>query len=166
MDDELFAVEKSPSFTKYSLRDVLMLGFRRRRLMIACVSVTLVVTILGALLLPRYKGEAKLIVMRKRVDPVITPSPEQSSFAVSAMPVITSEELTSEADMLTSYDLERDVVRTAHPEITSVKHPFAFLTAWKKWFMTKEESEAALINKLDSDLNVQAVKGKIGRAHV
>src|SRR5205807_8705854 len=116
-------------------------------------------TILGAWLLPRYKGEAKLIVMRKRVDPVITPSPEQSSFAVSAMPVVTEEELTTEADMLTSYDLERDVVRTAHPEITSVKHPFAFLTAWKKWFMTKEEIEGSMINKLDSDLNVQPVKG-------
>ncbi len=159
MDDELFAIEKSPSFMKYSLRDVLTLGFRRRRLLIGCLVATLVATVLGAWLLPRYKGEAKLIVMRKRVDPVITPSPTESTFSVSAMPVVTDEELKSEVDMLTSYDLEHDVVRTAHPEITSEKHPFAFLTAWKKWFSTPEELEASRVSKLDSDLNVQAVKG-------
>src|ERR1700692_3466267 len=136
MDDEVFGLAKSPSFKKYSLRDVLTFGFRRRRLLITCAVATLVATVLGAWLLPRYKGEAKLIIMRKRVDPVITPSPQESTFNISAMPVVTDEELKSEVDMLTSYDLEHDVVRTAHPELTSEKHPFSFLLAWRNWMMS------------------------------
>jgi uncharacterized protein involved in exopolysaccharide biosynthesis len=159
MDDEIFASEQKVVFSKYSPKDILRIAFRRRRLLIGCAVATVIATVLGAWLLPRYKGEAKLIVMRQRVDPVVTPSPEESGFALSAMPVVTDEELKSEVDMLTSYDLERDVVRTAHPEITSEKHPFAFLTAWKKWFMTKDELEASLVAKLDSDLNVDTVKG-------
>src|SRR3984957_12543992 len=159
MDDEIFGTDKKVTFSKYSPRDILTIAFRRRRLLIACAIVTLLATVLGAWLLPRYKGEARLIVMRERVDPVVTPSQTETTFAVSAMPVVTDEELKSEVDMLTSYDLERDVVRTAHPELTSEKHPFAFLFAWKKLFMTKDELEAAQIQKLDSDLDVDAVKG-------
>lgn len=160
MDDEIFgAAEKKVTFAKYSPRDILTIGFRRRRLLITCAVGTLVATVLGAWILPRYKGEAKLVVMRERVDPVLTPSQEETTFAVSAMPVVTDEELKSEVDMLTSYDLEREVVRTAHPEITSEKHPFAFLFAWKRLFMTKDELEAAQVSKLDNDLEVDAVKG-------
>jgi protein tyrosine kinase modulator len=160
MDDEIFATaEKKVTFSKHSPRDILTIAFRRRRLLIGCAVTTVVFTVLGAWLLPRYKAEAKLMVQRQRVDPVLTPSQEETTFQVSAMPVVTDEELKSEVDMLTSYDLERDVIRSAHPEQTSEKHPFAFLFAWKKLFMTKDELEAAQIQKLDADLEVDAVKG-------
>jgi len=159
MDDEVFTVEKSVPFNKYTPKDVLTIVFRRRRLLIACAVATVVATVLGAWLLPRYKGEAKLLIMRERVDPVVTPAPEQSTFAVAAQPVVSDEELKSEVDMLTSYDLVRDVVRTAHPEKTSEKHPFRFLFAWQKYFHTPEEQEGALVAKVINDLNVDAVKG-------
>jgi uncharacterized protein involved in exopolysaccharide biosynthesis len=159
MDDEMFSVEKSVRFTKYTPKDVLTIAFRRRRWLIACVASTVIATILGAWLLPRYKGEAKILIMRERVDPVVTPAPEQSTFAVSAQPVVSDEELKSEVDMLTSYDLVRDVVRTAHPEQTSEKHPFKFLFAWQKWLHTPAEQEGALVEKVINDLNVDSVKG-------
>jgi uncharacterized protein involved in exopolysaccharide biosynthesis len=159
MDDEIFSVEKSVRFTKYTPKDVLTIAFRRRRWLIACVATTVIATVLGAWLLPRYKGEAKILIMRERVDPVVTPAPEQSTFAVSAQPVVSDEELKSEVDMLTSYDLVRDVVRTAHPEQTSEKHPFKFLFAWQKWLHTPEEQEGAMIEKVTNDLNVDSVKG-------
>jgi uncharacterized protein involved in exopolysaccharide biosynthesis len=159
MDDEIFAVKSKVTFNQQSPRDILRIAFRRRRLLIGCAVATVLATVLGAWLLPRYKGEAKLLIMRQRVDPIVSPIAEQSSFMVAAMPVVTDEELKSEVDMITSYDLERDVVRTAHPEVTSVKHPFAFLTAWKKWFMTPAELESARVKKLDTDLEVDTVKG-------
>jgi uncharacterized protein involved in exopolysaccharide biosynthesis len=159
MDDEIFSVEKSVRFTKYTPKDVLTIAFRRQRWLIACVAGTVIATILGAWLLPRYKGEAKILIMRERVDPVVTPAPEQSTFAVSAQPVVSDEELKSEVDMLSSYDLIRDVVRTAHPEQTSEKHPFKFLFAWQKWLHTPAEQEGAMVEKLINDLNVDSVKG-------
>jgi len=160
MDDEIFAAEKkNVPFSKYSVRDVMTIAFRRRRVLIGCIVATVVATILGTWLLPRYKGEARLVVMRQRVDPVVSPVAEQTTFQVSALPVVTDEEMKSEVDMLTSYDIERDVVRSAHPEVTSAPNPFAFLTAWKKWVYTKDQLEAAMVDKLDQDLNVDAVKG-------
>jgi uncharacterized protein involved in exopolysaccharide biosynthesis len=159
MDDDFFSVEKSVRFTKYTPKDVLTIAFRRRRWLIACVATTVIAAVLGAWLLPRYKGEAKILIMRERVDPVVTPAPEQSTFAVSAQPVVSDEELKSEVDMLTSYDLVRDVVRSAHPEQTAEKHPFKFLFAWQKWLHTPAEQEGALVEKVINDLNVDSVKG-------
>lgn len=161
MDDEIFEFENHSraSLSGFSPRDILRIAFRRRRLLMGCAVATIAATVLGAWLLPRFKGEARLMVMRQRVDPVLSPIAEQSTFQMSAMPVVTDEELKSEVDMLTSYDLERDVVRAAHPEMTKKKHPFAFLTAWKKWFKTPEEREASAIAKLNRDLSVDSVKG-------
>ena len=95
MDDEIFGSTKKENFSKYTPRDILTIAFRRRRLLIGCVVVTVLGTILGAWLLPRYKGEAKLIVMRQRVDPVLTPAPEEATFAVSAINQTPQKAITS-----------------------------------------------------------------------
>lgn len=162
MDDEIFALARRSSFdqgTKYTLRGLLTIGFRRRRLAIICLAATVVVTVLAAWIFPRYKGETKLMLVTQRADPVMTATSGQEGSGVLAQPMITDEELKSEVDLLTSYDLLREVVRASHPENTSEKHPLAFLFAWKKRFTTPEEREAAMVLKLNADLSAEVAKG-------
>jgi uncharacterized protein involved in exopolysaccharide biosynthesis len=165
MDDEIFALEKTTRFkpemvlAPRTARDVLSIAFRRRRLLIACVVATLAATILGAWLLPRYQGETKLLIMRQRVDPVLSPTPQENTFAVSAVPVVTDEELRSEVELLSSYDLAQQVVESVHPEKKSKPSPLAFLTAWTRWFSTPQEREAGAVQQLMKDMDVDVAKG-------
>lgn len=165
MDDEIFALEKTAHvkpdivFAPVTARDVLSIAFRRRRLLIACAALTLLATIAGAWLLPRYKGETKLLVTRQRVDPVLSPSPQENTFAVSALPVVTDEELRSQVEMLSSYDLAQQVVEAVHPEKKAKRSPFAFLTAWTRWFSTPQEREAGAVEQLMKDMDVDVAKG-------
>ena len=156
MNDE-FVSRRRSNGEAVNVKDVFNMIFRRRRLLRICAVGTVIATILGAWLLPRYKGEAKFLLMRGRVDPVISTSPEQNAFALAAEPVITDEELKSEVELLTSYDLEREVVRAVHPE--KVKHGFPIMAKLTGWWMTPEEKEASAIRKLDKDLNVEVTKG-------
>ena len=160
MDDEVFALAPRPSAKKVFVstpRDLLTIGFRRRRLLVACAAATVVVTVLAAWILPRYKGESKLMLVTERVDPVTTAG--DGGTAVMAQPIVTDEELKSEVEVLSSYDLLTEVVRAAHPEHTSEKHPLSFLFAWQRWFSTPEQREAALVQKLNNDLSAAVVKG-------
>jgi uncharacterized protein involved in exopolysaccharide biosynthesis len=165
MDEEIFALEKTAHFKAETVfgprtvKDVLSIAFRRRRLLVTCLVLTLVATLLGAWLLPRYEGETKLLVMRQRVDPVLSPTPQENTFAVSALPVVTDEELRSQVELLTSYDLALQVVRAVHPEKRAKPSPFAFLTAWKKWFTTPQEREASAVQQLMKDMDVDVAKG-------
>jgi len=165
MDDEIFALEKTRRvkseivFAPRTVKDVFSIAFRHRRLLVACLVLTLVATIAGAWLLPRYKGEAKLLVMRQRVDPVLSPSPQENTFSVSALPVVTDEELRSQVELLSSYDLAQQVVEAVHPEKKTKPSPFAFLTAWTRWFSTPQEREAGAVEQLMKDMNVDVAKG-------
>lgn len=165
MDDEIFALERAvplkpqTAFKPYTAKDVLSVAFRRRRLLMVCALLTLAATILGAWFLPRYQGETKLLVMRQRVNPVLSPTPQENTFTVSALPVVTDEELRSEVELLSSYDLAQEVVRSVHPEQKGPRSPFAFLTAWKKWLTTPQEREAAAVEQLMKDMDVDVAKG-------
>ena len=162
MDDEVFALAPRSSIeksTRTTPRDILTIGFRRRRLLMACAAVTVVATVLAAWILPRFKGESKLMLVTERVDPVMNTSTGAPNQAVAVQPVITDEDLKTEVELLTSYDLLQQVVRDAHPGQTSEKHPLGFLFAWQRWFTTPEQREAAMVQKLNNDLSAQVVKG-------
>jgi uncharacterized protein involved in exopolysaccharide biosynthesis len=159
MDDEVFAIEKRVPFRTYTPKDILSIPFRRRRLLILCAVATVAATLYCAWQLPRYKAEAKLLVMRQRADPVVSPVSQDKTLAVTAPPVVTDEELRSEIELLTSYDLAREVVSQIHGSLGGGSSPVAFLTAWKKWFSTPEELEAGKINSLIGNLSVDVAKG-------
>ncbi len=91
-----------------SLRDVLTVVFRQRRLM----AVTFVLVWGGAVLYgwitPSYQATLKMLLRRGRVDPVVTS--EQRSPVEFARPEISEEELNSEIELLRDQDLLRTVV--------------------------------------------------------
>jgi uncharacterized protein involved in exopolysaccharide biosynthesis len=86
-----------------TLRDLLAIGFRHRRLMVISFLTIFSGAIVAALLQPnQYDAGMKILVKRERVDPVITA--ETSALPQFALQV-TEEEANSEVELLKSRDL-------------------------------------------------------------
>jgi uncharacterized protein involved in exopolysaccharide biosynthesis len=108
MEDQYHRNYEGPRTSSPTLRDLLAVVFRHRRLVVSCFLAILLGTILSLLILPKqYEGEMKILVRRERTDPVIT------SEAAAFQPVslnVTEEELNSEVELLKSQDLLEKVV--------------------------------------------------------
>jgi uncharacterized protein involved in exopolysaccharide biosynthesis len=92
----------------YTLRDLLTIAFRHRRLMVISFLGILSAAIFGAVLQPnRYAAGMKILVKRERVDPVVTA--EASALPQFAL-AVTEEEMNSEVELLKSRDLLEKVV--------------------------------------------------------
>src|SRR5437868_7324154 len=102
-------------------RDVAAMAFRHRRLMILCGVGIILGAVLGALLLPKYEAETKILVNKGRVDPVVAPVSEQNNPIIHY--TLTEEELNSEVELLNSYEMCRNVVLACNLE-----HPKSFLS--------------------------------------
>jgi uncharacterized protein involved in exopolysaccharide biosynthesis len=91
-----------------TVRDLLAVVFRHRRLAASCFLAVLLGTVLSLWVLPKqYEGEMKILVSRERTDPVITS--EANAFPQISTNV-TEEELNSEVELLKSRDLLARVV--------------------------------------------------------
>jgi uncharacterized protein involved in exopolysaccharide biosynthesis len=91
-----------------TVRDLVAIAFRHRRLIIISFFGILCGSILAAVLQPsRYEAVMKILVKRERVDPVVTSE-------VAALPQfalqVTEEERNSEVELLKSRDLLEKVV--------------------------------------------------------
>jgi len=98
----------SSKFTSgFSLRDVLAIGFRHRRVVVLSFCGMLSGAVLAAVLQPpEYRAHTKFLIERERLDPVISPgvsTPQTFSGEV------TEEELNSEVELLESADVLRQV---------------------------------------------------------
>jgi len=91
-----------------TLRDLLTIVFRHRRLVVISFLGILSGAILAAVLQPnRYAAGMKILVNRERVDPVVTA--EASALPQFAL-AVTEEEMNSEVELLKSRDLLEKVV--------------------------------------------------------
>lgn len=145
------------SLTTTSMRDGMSVAFRHKKLVLVCAVATLFAAAFAALLLPRYHAEAKLLVDRARVDPILSPTPEMSNYSMAAQPVVTDEDLRSEVEMMKSTEVLTNVVKgldLAQPEKE---------TWWTKLTGGKpandEQRVSAKVNKLNQDLVVEPAKG-------
>jgi uncharacterized protein involved in exopolysaccharide biosynthesis len=89
-----------------TLRDVLAVIFRQRRLFVGAFLVVLVGTVLYGWLTPSYQAHMKVLLRRGRVDPLVTPANSPVEFA---RPEISEQELNSEVELLRDQDLLRTV---------------------------------------------------------
>ena len=107
----------TPSF---SLRDLLSLVFRRRRLMLLCFAGLLAGAVLAIAILPAaYEAQMKILVERDRVDPVVSPQGN----VVEADRNLTPDEISSEVELFQSRDsLKQTVVDCGLHEI---KNPWS-----------------------------------------
>ncbi|HXM64753.1 MAG TPA: GumC family protein [Terriglobales bacterium] len=108
MNDRDFAIASERFSSRFSVRDLLAIGFRHKRTALICFFGILMGAVLVAVLQPaQYRATTKFLVDRERQDPVV--SPEQSAPVVMRNEV-TEEELNSEIELLQSEDVLRQVV--------------------------------------------------------
>lgn len=96
---------RAPSPT---LRELAAILFRHSRFVALSFAVVFLMTMLYALLSPRYEAQMKILVRRGRSDPVASPQP--ASMADFVRPAISEEELNSEVELLRDESLLRQVV--------------------------------------------------------
>src|SRR5882672_9480754 len=92
----------------FTLRDLVGMAFRRRRVIILAFAGLMAGFILAILVLPpTYEAEMKILVQRERVDPVVSTEPNVSQSDRN----LTLDEITSEVELCQSRDsLEKTVV--------------------------------------------------------
>jgi uncharacterized protein involved in exopolysaccharide biosynthesis len=94
-----------------TLRDLLAVGFRHRRLICLSFLGIFMGAVLAAMLLPaQYEAQMKILVKRERVDPLVTTEP--NAMRQFNHDVVTEEDLNSEVELLKSRDLLEKVVET------------------------------------------------------
>ena len=103
--DRRLSVSRAPSPT---LRDVLAVIFRQRRVILISFTVIFLACFLYGFLSPAYEAGVKVLLRRGRVDPPMTPQPTATSEFLRTE--ITEEELNSEVELLRDAGLLREVV--------------------------------------------------------
>jgi hypothetical protein len=99
------------------MRDVLLIVFRQRRLLLVSFVATFLAVLLYGLFTPSYQAQMKVLVRRGRIDPVVTSTPTQPPLFREE---VTEEELNSEVELLRdgkffirSYRLRDSILNTA-----------------------------------------------------
>jgi uncharacterized protein involved in exopolysaccharide biosynthesis len=154
---EQFLTTTQPG-SSISAKDILAIGFRHKQLM----AISFLSVVLGAILVAMfwpssYEAHTKLLVSKERFDPVVTPGHENS---VALSEDVKVEELNSEAELLQSDDVLRQVVlanglqnrRCLVCDLVDLAEHLTF-----KGF-TQEGRIDAAVDRLRSNLKIEAVK--------
>ncbi|HKS76734.1 MAG TPA: Wzz/FepE/Etk N-terminal domain-containing protein [Terriglobales bacterium] len=111
MAEELSLVRAAFSRPTFSLRDLLAVFFRQRRIAVISFLLALLAMLVYAIASPAYQAKMKVLVRRGRVDPVVTPAPTPSP--QFERQEVSEEELNSEVELLRDEEILRTVVRQA-----------------------------------------------------
>ena len=134
----------------FSLRDLVAIGFRHKRIALLCFFAVLLGSVLAAFFQPpHYRATTKFLVDRERQDPIV--SPEQSSSVVERSQV-TEEELNSEIELLQSGDVLRQVVTSCG--LDRVKSLREYILGP----MTPEKKIAKATERLQNTLQIEPMK--------
>lgn len=139
----------------FTPRDLILVGFRRRRTIGLTFLAVMLGAVLAVVLLPsKYESETKILMHRERFDPPLTA--EQTSTMQQMAPALTEEDINSEVGLLQSEDLLEKVVVACglqdrmHPSIMSAFFHFRKLTP--------EERRANAVKKLRQNLRIEPIK--------
>jgi len=147
MAEELRLVTRPAREASPTVRDLLFVLFRQRRLaMLSFAAVFLAILIYG-LTAPPYKSEMKVLVRRGREDPIVAPTPSQAEFVREA---VTEEELNSEVELLRDDEILGMVVRD--PELP-LRTRF-----WLHPWDNEQQRMARAVRRLKNRLTVETLK--------
>jgi len=149
MPEELRLIPRSTRVPSPTLRDLLSVVFRQRRLAVISFVLVFLAIVLYGLVAPPYQAEMKVLVRRGRVDPVVTSTPSQAEFEREG---VTEEELNSEVELLHDDEILRTVVR--HAGLLSEGHSWF----WSLFGDNQERQLARAVRRIDKRLTVEAVK--------
>jgi uncharacterized protein involved in exopolysaccharide biosynthesis len=133
-----------------TLRDIVAIGFRRRRLMVLCFLGIVVGSALVALVEgSKYQAEMKILVRHKRVDPPVTSAAEATGVTESA---VTTEEINSEVELIQSSDLLEKVVAACGLDKPQTHFGFSGVAS------NPALRRAQAVRRLKGELRVDSVK--------
>lgn len=146
---DVMPVYERGSFS-FSLRDLVAIGFRHKRIAMLCFFGLLLGAVLAALFQPaQYRATTKFLVDRERQDPIV--SPEQNASVVMRSEV-TEEELNSEIELLQSGDVLRQVVTSCGlDQVKSLREVILGP-------MTPEKRIAKATERLQNTLQIEPIK--------
>jgi uncharacterized protein involved in exopolysaccharide biosynthesis len=104
--DSRFSTMNGPM--SVSLRDLAAPLFRRKRVLAATFLLVFALAVIGLMRLHKYESHMEILVGRERADPLVTT--EATSPVGDSTPVLTAEEVNSEAELLKSRDVLENVV--------------------------------------------------------
>jgi uncharacterized protein involved in exopolysaccharide biosynthesis len=134
----------------FSLRDLVAIGFRNKRIAMLCFFGVLLGSVLVAVFQPaQYRATTKFLVDRERQDPVV--SPEETAPVVMRNEV-TEEELNSEIELLQSRDVLRQVL------ISCGLDRHKSLREYVLGPMAPEERIAKATERLQSTLQIEPIR--------
>ena len=146
MEGQELVIRRHPVALSWTLRDVVAMGFRRRRAALLCFFGVLAGTIAYAVLTPVYQAQTKILVRRQRVDPVVTADPNPP---ITVQSEVSEEELNSEVELIRSDDVLRKVV--AQCGLDKSVSPGLF------WRRTPEQRTELALSNLRARLLVEAL---------
>ena len=149
MPEELRLIPRSTRVPSPTLRDLLAVVFRQRRLALFSFVAVFFAIVLYGLIAPPYQSEMKVLVRRGRVDPVVTSTPSQAEFEREG---VTEEEMNSEVELLHDDEILRTVVRRAG--LISEGHSWF----WSLFGDNEERQLARAVRRIYKRLTVEAVK--------
>jgi succinoglycan biosynthesis transport protein ExoP len=134
----------------FTVRDVVAVFFRQRRVTALCfLGLASGILLTGLLLPPKYQAVSKFLIKRERMDPVVTP---EASAPIMFKDTITEEEINSEVDLMESQDVLRKVVKETG--LSERKRLLAFLRPAK----SEAEKVDNAVRRLEGDLQVEPIK--------
>lgn len=107
MDREELLLYEDQNMSPTTLRDIAIVGFRHKRAILLSFLAVLAGALAVGLLWPSYQSETELLLVRDRVDPIVSPS---QSAPVIINNTVTDQEVNSEVELLKSTDVLRQVV--------------------------------------------------------
>jgi uncharacterized protein involved in exopolysaccharide biosynthesis len=113
MAEELTIIRKPVPAISPTMRDLLAVLFRQRRLALFSFMATFLAVLGYGLLAPSYQAHMNVLVRRGRVDPLVTPAPTPSP--MFQRDEITDEELNSQVELLRDDEILRTVVQATAP---------------------------------------------------
>jgi uncharacterized protein involved in exopolysaccharide biosynthesis len=146
-----FSSPKGTGPFAFTLRDIIAVGFRHKRVLALCFGGVLLGTLLAVLLMPpNYRAETRILVKHERVDPVVT-SEQSAPTAQVSSDEVTEEQLNSEAALIVSDDVLRQTVVTCGLQ----KHKS--LSAWL-FGRTEDQKIAKAVDSLKNTLKVEPIR--------
>jgi uncharacterized protein involved in exopolysaccharide biosynthesis len=149
MPEELRLIPRSTRAPSPTLRDLLAVMFRQRKLALISFAAVLLATLVYRLVAPIYQAEMTVLVRHGRVDPVMTATPTEPQFQPEE---VTEEELNSEVELLHDQEILRTVAKASG--LAAEKE------SWFRKLLGESEDErlARSVRRLGRRLNVEPVR--------
>jgi polysaccharide biosynthesis protein PslE len=144
---------QASEFGDITLRDLVAPLFRQKRALIGSfVAFAILVSLAAYLMSSTYKCKMEILVNRERVDPSV--SAQTTTQAPASQLPLTEEEINSEAEILVSPDLLKQVVLANNLQDRERKSILAWMLNPKDedWFISRA------VKHLEQGLNIEVVK--------